>query len=146
MNAFRLLLPALIPSWRFFDVIAPSPRIEYGLTAAADDAPATWRAFRPRPTHVPVAVMLRRLLWNPQWNETLFLVSCAERLVDQPTRHSEDQIFARIAGDLARRPDAAKLAPWVGFRLVFLAREGEAIVAEELYRAAPRRRADILAP
>ena len=30
-NPFKLLLPALIPSWSFFDVIAPSPRIEYAL-------------------------------------------------------------------------------------------------------------------
>lgn len=26
---FKLLLPALIPSWNFFDVIAPAPRVEY---------------------------------------------------------------------------------------------------------------------
>ena len=36
-NALRLLLPALIPSWRFFDVIAPSPRIEYALGATSTD-------------------------------------------------------------------------------------------------------------
>lgn len=29
LNSFRLLLPAIVPSWRFFDEIAPSPRVEY---------------------------------------------------------------------------------------------------------------------
>ena len=34
---FRYVLPALIPSWRFFDYIAPSPRIEFAVVAAVDD-------------------------------------------------------------------------------------------------------------
>ncbi len=67
--------------------------------------------------------MLRRLIWNPRWNESLFLVSCAERLADQPTAHSENEIFARIAADLARAPDAAALPAWLSFRLLFLSRE-----------------------
>lgn len=139
LKAFTLLLPALIPSWRFFDVIAPSPRIEYALLASAGDTAADWREFRPRPARMSLAAMLGRLAWNPRWNETLFLVSCAERLVDQPTAHSEDEIFRRIDADV----DAPE--PWLGFRLVFLERQGEVIVREELFRAAPRRRADIAA-
>ena len=136
LKPLMLLLPALIPSWRFFDVIAPSPRIEYALLAAVDDA-ADWIEFRPRPARVSWLAMLGRLVWNPRWNETLFLVSCAERLIDQPTPHSEDEIYRRIAADL----DA--LEPWLTFRLVFLERQGEEITREELFRAAPRRRADI---
>eukprot|EP01041_Mallomonas_annulata_P029338 gene29338-51316_t len=99
-KALRLLLPALIPSWNFFDVIAPSPRIEYALGALPAAPLDAWREFRPRPAHLPLWRMLARLLWNRHWNETLFLVSCAERLVDQPTAHSEDEIFRRIAADL----------------------------------------------
>jgi hypothetical protein len=142
-NALRLLLPALIPSWKFFDVIAPSPRIEYALASASTEAPSDWREFRPRPEQVSVATMLKRLVWNPRWNETLFLVSCAERLVDEPTAHSEDEIFQRIAADLARQPDAATLEPWLSFRLVFVSREGEAIEREVLFQPQPRRLASL---
>lgn len=129
LRPLTLLLPALIPSWRFFDVIAPSPRIEYALLPT-EVAAADWREFRPRPQRVSLPQMLGRLLWNPRWNETLFLVSCAERLVDAPTAHSEDEIFRRIAADLADAPEA-----WLAFRLVFVHRD----VREVLFVAPPRR-------
>lgn len=146
MRALALILPALIPSWRFFDTIGPSPRIEYALLSSPDNPPATWLPFRPRPQRVPLTAMLARLFWNARWNETLFLVSCAERLMDRPTTHSEDEILQRIAADLARTSTEADLPPWLSFRLLFLTREGETIVAEERYRAAPRRRVDLAAP
>ena len=34
LQTVKLLLPALIPSWRFFSTIAPSPRIEFALLDA----------------------------------------------------------------------------------------------------------------
>jgi hypothetical protein len=138
LKPLRLLLPALIPSWNFFDVIAPSPRIEYALTAAREDAPTEWLEFRPRPEHVSVLTMLMRLFWNPRWNQTLFVAACAERLIDEPTDHSQDEIFRRIAADLARRADSAALGVWLSFRLVFLGREGEVIDREVLFQSAPR--------
>ena len=142
LQPLRLLLPALIPSWNFFDVIAPSPRVEYALLATAKAAAADWREFRPRPARLSPAAMLARLVWNPRWNETLFLVSCAERLIDRPTQHSEDEILSRIAADLAARPDAADLPPWLAFRLAFVRREGEALSREVLFQSQPRRRGD----
>lgn len=138
LNPLRLLLPALIPSWNFFDVIAPSPRVEYALTSAKDAAPDDWREYRPRPERLSVGAMLGRLAWNPRWNQTLFVVACAERLADEPTDHSQDELFRRIAADL---PDDA--ASWLSFRLVFLSRQGEAIAREVLFQSAPRRRQDI---
>lgn len=143
LQALKLMLPALIPSWNFFDVIAPSPRIEYALLTSPTDASGVWREFRPRPDRLSLPAMLGRLFWNPRWNETLFLVSCAERLVEQLTAHGEDEIFRRIAADLAHRSDGAALPPWLGFRLVFLSRAGDAIRREVLFQPAPRRRADI---
>ena len=134
MRPLALLVPALIPSWNFFDVIAPSPRIEFARLASPDEAPA-WREFRPRPQHISWPEMARRLFWNPRWNETLFMVSCAERLVDHPTAHSEDEIFRRIAADLA----AAAGPPWLAVRLVFLSRESDAVARDVLFEAAPRR-------
>ncbi|WP_293360654.1 hypothetical protein [Phenylobacterium sp.] len=138
LRPFALLLPALIPSWNFFDVIAPSPRIEAARLASPDAQPV-WREFRPRPQRVSPGEMVRRLVWNPRWNETLFLVTCAERLVDHPTRHSEDEIFRRIAADLVREPGE----PWLVFRLVFVSRQGEAIEREVLFEAQPRRLAEL---
>jgi len=142
----KLLLPALIPSWTFFDVIAPSPRIEYARLRSIGDPSGDWREFRPRPARVPPLEMLRRLVWNPRWNETLFLVSCAERLTDAPTAHSEDEIFKRIAADLrgGAAPDLGDVErPWLCFRLVFLSREGETVTREVLFQPAPRRLAEI---
>lgn len=138
LRPLALLLPALIPSWRFFDVIAPSPRIEYALLPAAD-ASADWREFRPRPQRVSVATMASRLAWNPRWNETLFLVSCAERLVDAPGAHSENEIFRRVAAGLG--PGVHE--PWLALRLLFVARDGEALVREVLFEASPRRLSDL---
>lgn len=140
LHPLRLLLPALIPSWNFFDVIAPSPRVEYALTSAKDEVPDGWREFRPRPERVSVPAMLGRLLWNPRWNQSLFVVACAERLIDEPTDHSQDEIFRRIAADLAGQPDTAE---WLSFRLAFLRREGDALEREVLYQSAPRRLQDI---
>lgn len=142
LNTLRLLLPALIPSWNFFDAIGPSPRIEYALTGARDVEPAAWAEFRPRPERLSPFAMLGRLFWNPRWNETLFLVACAERLMREPTTHSEDEIFRRIAADLSKETGGA----WLSFRLVFTGREGEAMFREVLFQAEPRRREDVAAP
>ena len=135
----KLLLPALIPSWNFFDVIAPAPRVEYALLASPGDATGAWREFRPRPQSVSPVTMLARLVWNPRWNQTLFVMSCAERLAEDRTpEHSEAELFKRIAADLALEPqDAAR--PWLCFRLVFVSRDAEEI----LFQPAPRLLADI---
>ena len=49
LQTLKLLLPALIPSWRFFDTIAPSPRIEFTLLKTAQDAPGDWRVTYANP-------------------------------------------------------------------------------------------------
>jgi hypothetical protein len=139
LKPLMLLLPALIPSWRFFDVIAPSPRIEYTLLSSPTETANDWREFRPRPQRVSLPAMLGRLFWNARWNETLFLVSCAERLMQQPTAHSEDEIVRRIASDLG---DETR-QPWLCFRLVFLSREGDAVRSDVLFRSEPQRLTDL---
>ena len=40
LAGLRLLLPAVMPSWRFFDVVTASPRLDYALRADPAD-PAT---------------------------------------------------------------------------------------------------------
>lgn len=142
LQPLALLLPALIPSWNFFDVIAPSPRIEYALTGSAAVPKEGWTEFRPRPQRVSARSLLGRLVWNPRWNETLFLVSCAERLINAPTDHSQDEIFTRLAAELADAPTG----DWLSFRLVFVSREDQAIQREVLFQSAPRRLAGIAVP
>lgn len=138
-NPVQLLLPALIPSWNFFEAVEASPRVEYALLNQPAGA-ADWREFRPRPDRLSVPAMLGRLFWNPRWNESLFLVTCAERLLDEPTAHSEDEIFRRIAADLA---DAAADAPWLTFRLMLVDDDNGVLSRDVAYVAEPRLRADI---
>ncbi len=129
-DALKLLLPALIPSWRFFDTIAPSPRIEFARLETAHDTAESWQEFRPRPAHLPVKIMLQRLFWNPRWNETLFLVSCAERIMENGSEHSIQEIATRIKTGLGQ--DAVATA-YFQFRLVFVSMHGESVQKRVTY-------------
>jgi hypothetical protein len=124
LKTVKLLLPALIPSWRFFDTIAPSPRIEFTLLRAAHDVPENWQEFRPRPAHLSLASMLKRLFWNPHWNETLFLVSCAERLMENREEHCTHEIAKRLRTELERKTMLSVEMPYLRFRLVCVHRQG----------------------
>lgn len=136
-QTLKLLLPALIPSWNFFELIAASPRIEYAQLQSRGEAAVDWRAFRPRPQRISFMAMLSRLLWNARWNEALFVVSCAERLLSEPTDHSQDEIFHRIAADLAERQEA--LGAWLRFRIVLVNEDEGAIAREVAFVSDPRR-------
>lgn len=125
LKTLALLLPALIPSWRFFDEIAPSPRIEFALLRNADESPSNWQEFRPRPARLTFGDRLKRMFWNARWNESLFLVSCAERLMQNPTAHSEQEIQSRIAAELM--PEQREATPYLQFRLVFISRHRDAL-------------------
>ncbi len=126
-ETLKLLLPAIIPSWRFFDSVTPSPRIEFTLLKTPQDVAATWQEFRPRPIHLDMETMLKRLFWNPRWNETLFLASCAERIMENETEHSNQEIVKRIRADLRRDKVNLAALPYFQFRLVFVNREETAL-------------------
>ena len=128
MHLLGLLLPALIPSWRFFKSVEPSPRVQW----AAEDG--VWHAFRPRPAHVSVAQMMGLLFWNPDWNDYLYVVSLAERMVVAPSDHSEAEIYRRVQAEAMR---CGVTDGRVQYRLIFLSREEKGLVEEELYRADP---------
>ncbi|NBC37744.1 hypothetical protein GTZ99_14405 [Novosphingobium sp. FSY-8] len=106
LAGLRLLLPAIVPSWRFFDGVSASPRVEYALSHGADDPAPVWHPFRPRAAVVPWWRMLLRLFWNASWNEGLYLVSLAERLLQgadaRTIDHSQRELFLRVARDLHR--------------------------------------------
>lgn len=109
----QLLLPALIPSWRFFDRIGPAPTVQFALVESADVLVTGWRDVHPRPAHTSVPTMLGRIFWNPRGNEALYLVSCAERLLDEPTPERVTALVLRVAeciqGEAARESSAATL-------------------------------------
>lgn len=142
-----LILPILIPSWRFFKSIEPSPRVQWGLTSADTMTPINWQEFRPRPAYLSPFQIFRRLFWNPAWNESLFLVSCAERLQEHPTEHSINEIRQRILRDIAHIPalptnsnspqnhstknhNTDKI---LQFRLLFVHRDGAHLIKEVLF-------------
>lgn len=124
LYSLTLLMPALIPSWRFFDVIAPSPRIEFALLKTQQDTPVNWREFRPRPKQISITSMLKRMIFNPLWNESLFLVSCAERIMVNQSERSIQQIVTRIKAELIRNNIDASTTPYLQFRLIFISRHG----------------------
>ncbi len=77
----RWLLPALFPSWRFFDVIGPSPRIELRYWQGQGRS-EEWRELLPPPRRLRPHQVAARLLWNPARNEALFFTRCAERVLE----------------------------------------------------------------
>ena len=119
-RTLSLILPVLVPSWRFFRAVDPSPRVEWRRPGE------TWQAYRPRPARVGPGSMLLRLVWNPEWNDDLFVVSCAERIEQGP-----DPVAAR---EIARRmPQGCG----VQFRLVFVHDDGTQVTQEVVHTSAP---------
>lgn len=134
LNTLKRLLPALIPSWNFFDVIAPSPRIEYALLNSNNERVTEWQEFRPRPKQLSFFKIIHRLFWNPRWNETLFMVSCAERILQNPTQyqHSENEILNRIISELieAGLNKSLSAATQLQFRLLTIQRKDKQLIHE----------------
>lgn len=133
------LLPAVIPSWRFFDRIGPAPRLEYALLQSADDQRMEWFEVSPRPARIPPWIALARLFWNPHGNEALFLVSCAERLIDQPTPARADDLWHRVADIIEHRIGQGTAAPFLRVRIVQVMRDKEAIVTHIAWTSEARR-------
>lgn len=134
LRTIQLILPALMPAWNFFDVIAPSPRIEYAFCNATGKLKTGWQIFRPRPATLSTLEIMQRLVWNPHWNETLFLNSCAERLSQGITPdHSAREILTRMKRDLLPNTNESHFK----FRLVFVHREHDQLAFEEIFVSEP---------
>ncbi len=116
LSTLSLLLPALIPSWRFFDSITASPRIEFRTAPQS-----SWQEFHPRPKSLSAAQTISRLFYNPHWNETLYLVSCCERILDTNCPHAIAQVQTRIGR-------ATENSPGLTFRITLVERQGTALV------------------
>lgn len=94
-----LFLPVLFPSWRFFDTIGASPRVEVGLGAR-------WVPAVPLPSSLTGLDLVLRTLWNPQRNEALYLTALAERALAEPDGPAHGLLAARLSqrhGDVPYR-------------------------------------------
>lgn len=133
LETLRLLLPIFAPSWVFFNEVAPSPRIEYSLQRTLQDEDAEWQEMLLRPESMSVWATLLSMFYNPSWNEALYMMNCAERLIINPTAHSEQEIINRIQAKLMRDKVDLHARPYLRFRLVFVSREGTGLRRDILY-------------
>lgn len=122
LQTLKLILPVLFPSWQFFKDISPRPRIDFALMQKQEKEIQSWQSFQPPEKNFSFA----SLFYNQEWNENLYLYSCAENLALE-----EDHFYAEeIAKRLARIIDPGE-AKFFCFRLVFSYENQEA----ELYRS-----------
>lgn len=135
------LLPALLPGWRFFDEIGPSPRVDYALLPSVSAlADADWQPFRPAPLRLGLCALLWRLLWNPERNETLYVLRCAERVLEGDSGFPLHELQRRIdaaarAGQLYPRTTAPPAL--LVFRVRGVWREGASLVEQVAFIASP---------
>lgn len=132
---WRWLLPALFPSWRFFDAIGPSPRVEWRLLGPPGSAGSSWQEFRPRLPRLSLLAGVLRLVWNPGWNESLYVMRCAERVLEGETGFPLAELQRRLRQALDQAD--ANSAPAVAFEFRIMAhrRVGERLVREQAYRS-----------
>lgn len=134
----KLLLPVIFPSWRFFSSIGPSPRIHYAFLQNEHDEPQEWREFRPRPERVSFMEGLRRLLHNPEWNETLYINTCAERLFEGYSEMREQEIMKRILATVnAEQFTIAANSNYLVYKISAVIREAEIITQPVTFVAKP---------
>lgn len=120
-----LIMPIILPSWRFFDWIGPSPRIEIRKDSALNNV-NPWHTFMPKPERISIGQMICHMVWNPHRNEALFLASLSERLMHGEEEFAREEIFHRI---IAKTPQCQSIE----FRLVFHYREGTTLKSHVTY-------------
>ena len=138
----KLILPVIFPSWRFFSSIGASPRIQFAFLQNESDNPQLWQEFRPLPERVSFVAGLRRLLWNPQWNETLYINTCAEHLFDEssPMRvpMREQEIMRRVLAAVSRGEVIPEHnAAFLLFRICTVIRDGNKIMQPVVFVSKP---------
>lgn len=91
-----------------------------------------WSQVNFKPEQLTFKQTIGRLFWNPEWNEYLYLMTCAERLVETPDFHWVEEINTRLAKRI-ELPVGSTLQ----FRLVFVERSGEAVAPSVSYVSTP---------
>ena len=135
---FKLILPVIFPSWRFFSSIGPSPRIHYAFLQNENDEPHEWLEFRPRPVRVSFKEGVCRLFHNSQWNETLYINTCAERLFEGYSEMREQEIMKRIlAAVSAQQIAAASDSKYLVYKISAVIREAQKVTQSVTFVAKP---------
>jgi hypothetical protein len=130
------LLPALMPSWRFFDTMGAAPRLEWARHEPGVEP--RWQAFRPQPAQRHPAAVALSLIWAPRRNETLFILSCAESLLQAPTAARERLLLSTLrAAALAGECPGQARETWLHVRIMITQRDGHVIHQLEAWRAEP---------
>jgi hypothetical protein len=85
--------------------------------------------------------MIRRIFWNPRWNESLYMATCAEKLLENFSHMHEDELLTRLGVAIANGETGDKIAApaWLIFRIVVFKRESELIVQQVGFISSPRR-------
>lgn len=134
----RLLLPILFPSWRFFSQIDPSPRIEYGFSQTPTH-PHAWHESLPRPESIHWKNSLKRLFYNPEWNEYLYLTTCAEQVLVDASPKKIDEIFQRLYRVLSHSTiGTAENREYLSFRIQLIERQNNHVVTALAFISEPR--------
>lgn len=118
LRLIQLFLPVLFPSWRFFEAIGPSPRIE-----VRRDPEGQWSELWPLPPRLLARQYLGRLFFNAEWNRRLYLTSTALRYTVDPDTWVLSELKKGVANRLGEEVEVFE------FRILFLAREGDQIGA-----------------
>jgi len=90
-----------------------------------------WQPFEEKPQNLSLWHLLVRLIWSPDRNEALYMVSLSERLVGAPTSHSFDEIQRRVAYKAGAPPGSTL------FRLVFTTRVDGQLQEEVIFSSEP---------
>ena len=134
----KLLLPVIFPSWRFFSSMVPSPRIQIAFMENDDMDAALWEEFRPRPQVVSLWEGVKRLFHNPDWNEKLYINTCAERLFEGYSEMREQEIMCRILNAIALREiNMSANTQFVVFRIIAIIREGSEVTQQVTFVSRP---------
>ena len=83
-----------------------------------------WQESRPTPEHIVPLDYFKAFFWNAKRNESLYLSTCAERLIQNPTELSRREIRRRIRASLLREIGDNAVPAYFRFRLIFVSRHG----------------------
>lgn len=130
MNVIQLLAPVFIPSWRFFDEVGSSPRIEIGFGEIQDEPPTVWMEFRSISKDISIKDYIIRMIWNPVRNQDLFLMTCAQKVLEEQKQCYIDQIKRIISASKAVQSQCRHEDRFLYFRLVYLFSDDEDLSKE----------------
>lgn len=122
-----------MPSWQFFNEVAPSPRIEFAVLDTKDQEISQWQDLVSRKQEYKISDFFKSIFFNPEWNQKLYLINCAEKIVISQSKHAVKEIFKAILEKLKLEGDK-----FVCFRLVFISKKSEGFREDILYQSSTK--------